>query len=300
MEPIDIRQTSSFAKEGWTRHDLSRAVREGALQRVRRSIYAPPTDMDAEARYLRQIAAACERWHDDCAVSHVSAAVLHGIPVRRNVFDLIHLTRDGPGHGKVKAGVRLHRATLAAHEVTVIGGLRVTSLERTLADLARREPYEWGVVAADAVLRRQGNLELLQDYVDEGRRKPGNGRLRAVLAFADARSESALESMSRVSMARAGVPMPVLQRQITDPGGGWIATGDFAWEDVRVIGEADGRAKYTGDDTGKESADVIMAEKTRDQALVRAGWRPTHWGWDLATNHVALGQHLRAVFSDAA
>lgn len=111
MEPIDIRPTSSFAKEGWTRHDLSRAVREGALQRVRRSIYAPTTDQDAEARYLRQIAAACERWHDDCAVSHVSAAVLHGIPVRRNVFDLIHLTRDGPGHGKVKAGVRLHRAT---------------------------------------------------------------------------------------------------------------------------------------------------------------------------------------------
>lgn len=107
--------------------------------------------------------------------------------------------------------------------------------------------------------------------------------------------------MSRVSMARAGVPMPVLQRQITDSFGGWIATGDFAWEDVRVVGEADGRGKYSPDETDRETAaDVIMAEKKRDQGLVGAGWTPTHWVWDLATNHVALGQHLRAVFSDAA
>lgn len=159
----------------------------------------------------------------------------------------------------------------------------------------------WGVVAADAALRRQGDLALLQDDVDEGRRKPGNERLRAVLAFADGRSESALESMSRVSMARAGIPMPVLQREITDSNGGWIATSDFAWEDIRVVGEADGRGKYSPEDTDRATAaDVIMAEKKRDQALVGALWTPTHWGWDLATNHIALGQHLRAVFKDAA
>lgn len=260
-------------------------------------MYAPADDLDATGEYLRRIAAACHRWHVDCVVSHVSAAALHGIAIRHAARDVVHLTRDGAGHGKERAGVRVHRAPVADGEMSVIGGLRVTSLERTLADLACWEPYEWGVVAADAVLRRQGDAGLLWEYVERGRGRRGIGRLRAVLEFADPRAESALESMSRVSLVRAGIALPDLQRQIVDADGGWVATSDFAWDEYGVVGEADGRGKYLDDAArGTVGADAVMEEKRRDQAILGAGWVPTHWGWELATNHRELGRHLRAVF----
>ena len=40
-----------------------------------------------------------------------------------------------------------------------------------------------------------------------------------------------------------------------------------------VLGEADGRGKYT-DPT------VLYAEKTRQEALERAGWIVVRWTWD--------------------
>lgn len=297
MDPIDVRPAAAFAREGWSPQRLASQVRSGALLRVRRNVYAPAEETDANGDHLRRIAAACQRWHEDCVVSHASAAALHGIAIRRAARAVIHLSRAGAGHGKLKAGVRVHRSDVSDDEITLIGGLRVTSLERTLADLARCEPYEWGVVAADAVLRRQGDTGVLTEYVERWRGRPGIGRLRAVLAFADPRAESALESMSRVSIVRAGIALPDLQRGIADAAGGWVATADFAWEDQGVVGEADGRGKYLDDaDTGTLGADAIMVEKRRDQAILGAGWLPTHWGWDLATNHQELGRHLRAVF----
>ena len=299
MDTPDIRSLDALRREGWTRKDVRGAVEEGTLERIRVGRFVVPAERTyAEDHVLRTIAA----WHarsDDHLVSHTSAAGFHGLPVREPAVAEIHLTRWSTTNGKLTAGVRLHRAKVPDDQVVWLHGVRVTSLERTIADLARWEPFEWGVVAADAALRARAQRPLMAELADQGMRKKNIGRLRQVLAFADERAESAAESMSRVSIARAGLPAPELQFEVHYPdNGGWVATSDFGWPEHRVVGEMDGKQKYTDDPRrGRTAGDVIMDEKGRDALILDCDYTPAHWGWSLATNHKKLGNHLRAVFA---
>lgn len=297
MNAFDLRTTAMFVSEGWSAEELAAAVKGEVLDQVRRGVYGPQQSRDAVARHAVRAAAACVVRHPESVVSHTSAAVLHGLPVRRDSLGEVDLTRWGAEHGKRCAGVRLHRSPLAESEIVELGEVRVTSLERTVADLARVEPYAWSVAAADAALHRQTVPEVLADHVARGRHVPGNRRLREVLAFADGRTESPLESMSRVSMARAGVPMPIPQYQVLDAAGGWIASGDFGWPQFSLLGEADGKGKYVDDPArGRTAADVIELEKNRDHLVENCDWWAIHWGWATACDHVALGDRLRRAF----
>lgn len=297
MTEHDLRRGSAFLAEGWTSAGLARAVANGTLERIRRDVYAPMVALEADDETRRLIAATCKNRHPDAVVSHTSALLMHRLPVRHVAKGTIHLSRSGPEHGKSVKGVKLHRAEVLDTDVVVIEGVRVTSLERTLVDVGRTEPYEWAVAAADAVLRRSADADLLSEMIARAKGLPGVGRLRQALAFADPRSGSVAESMSRVSMARAGLPAPELQVEIVNSRGEWVATSDFGWRALGVVGETDGRGKYV-DDPGRQrtAADVVMNEKTRDQGIVDAGWWPVHWGWDLATDHVRLGDFLRGAF----
>ena len=75
-------------------------------------------------------------------------------------------------------------------------------------------------------------------------RWPNIRQARRVVAFLDARSESAGESVSRVRIADEGLPAPQLQRQITNAYGRAIGRVDFCWDEQRTIGEFDGKIKY--------------------------------------------------------
>lgn len=299
MDTPDIRTVAAFRREGWTKNGLRAAVEDGTLDRVRRGSYAPASERSLLEDHLLRTAAAWGVRSPDHVVSHTSAAVLHGLPVRNAALAEVHLTRWSSCHGNLKAGVRLHRAKVPDGQVVVLHGIRVTCLERTIADLARWEPFEWGVAATDAALRAEAHPQLMVELADQGNRKRNNGRFRQVLAFADARAESTAESMSRVSIARAGLPTPELQFEVHLPErGGWVATSDFGWPEQRIVGEMDGKTKYTADPRrGRTAADVIMDEKQRDALIVECDYTPTHWGWQTACDHRALGRHLRAVFA---
>ena len=49
----------------------------------------------------------------------------------------------------------LHRATLRPHDVVLVDGTPVTSVARTLIDLARSQPLRTSVPAIDAALQRR-------------------------------------------------------------------------------------------------------------------------------------------------
>lgn len=291
MHAPDLRSTADLRAEGWTTQSLSDAVRAGSLVRVARGVYSPPPASPLQAHRVR--AAALTQVRPGAALSHVSAAAWHGLPVRPSALGTVHLTAGGTLHGRCEAGVHLHQTRLSDADTEVVAGVRVTTLTRTVADLARCEPYAWGVIAADAALARGVAPSSLQQQVDLGRGRHGNALLARVLRFADGRSGSPAESLSRVSLARAGLPAPVLQCPVLDAAHGWVATGDFGWPGVRVIGEVDGRTKYADADRGRSATDVIMAEKRREELIRDCGWQVTRWGWDVAGDHVRLGVHLR-------
>jgi very-short-patch-repair endonuclease len=70
--------------------------------------------------------------------------------------------------------------------------------------------------------------------------------------------------------------MPQEQVTIRDDRGNTVGRVDFLWDDVRVIGEADGALKY------QEPSDLYR-EKRREDLLRSLGFQVIRWGWsDLA------------------
>jgi hypothetical protein len=66
--------------------------------------------------------------------------------------------------------------------------------------------------------------------LDRAKRWPGGPAARRVVAFADGRADSVGESRSRVAIAAAGLPTPVLQWEVRAEGtGGFVGRVDFGW-----------------------------------------------------------------------
>lgn len=294
-----LRTCASLRDEGLGPRDIDRLLARGELTRVRRSIYAEPAELDDRDAHARLVRATMPLTHPETVASHMSAAVLHGLPVQFEDLTHVHATREGPGHGRKGSVLWLRNARLPEAERTSVGDVAVTTLERTAFDLARNLSFEWGVIVMDAALRAGADRALLTEMLDQRRRWRGSVMARRVLAFADAKAESPTESLSRVQMMRLGIPRPTLQYQVVLDGQ-VVARTDFGWPDLRTVGEADGREKY-----GRllrpdqEPADAVMAEKRREERIRQAGYWVTRWGWQEACNRAVLGSQLRRAFAHA-
>lgn len=110
-------------------------------------------------------------------------------------------------------------------------------------------------------------------------------RFDSVLALADARIESAGESLSRVVIHQLGFELPEPQVEIRDSVGRLIARVDGLWRSTGLVGEFDGLQKYSGTFAGSTPpTEIVIAEKQREDALRRAGHDVARWTWaDLRT-----------------
>jgi hypothetical protein len=94
-------------------------------------------------------------------------------------------------------------------------------------------------------------------------------------------------------MYEGGFPKPELQRSFSDARGR-IGYVDFAWPDFRIIGEADGDAKYLDAALrGRRTAErVVLDEKIREDRLRALGWTVVRWRWPAAApGGTRLGSH---------
>jgi len=99
-------------------------------------------------------------------VSHVSAAVLHGLRVWGIPSDRVHVTRDRCRTGARRGSrVHAHSAPLDAEDVVMVGGVPTTSVARTVVDIARTAPFEQAVVVADSALENGPDAPLGNDPV---------------------------------------------------------------------------------------------------------------------------------------
>jgi hypothetical protein len=262
--------------EGVTDAELRALRRRGSLVTLRPGAYlGGPTPDDAAAQHLLAVRAALPRLGPDTVLSHTSAAVVHGLPLWSVRLDRVHATRDRASGARRSGVVHLHAAVLHPDEVTLVDGLLVTTVARTLADLGRMLPFEAALVPADAALFR-GLLTpgALATAVDRAAHRWNNGAARRVVAFADGRAESPGETRSRVAIHRLGLPSPVLQKRV-------IGTRvDFYWEEFATVGEFDGKVKYGRClAPGQEPGDAVFAEKRREDALRDHGLEVARWVW---------------------
>ncbi|GAA1177570.1 hypothetical protein GCM10009608_11760 [Pseudonocardia alaniniphila] len=298
VDPLVHRRAQLLAA-GFSPKELRRLLRSGALSAVRPGAYvqgAPPED--TVARHLLLLYAALDELAADAVVSHVSAAVLHGLPVWGIPLDRVHVTRGSRSSGRRGRRVHVHAAPLESDEIVMVGGLTATSPARTLVDLARAVPFEQAVAVADAALHR--HLIAPPDLaaaLAHRPRWPGLPAARRALAFADARSESVGESRSRVAIARAGLPTPVLQWEVRRGDGRFVGQVDFGWPDLRTVGEFDGRAKYGAlVRPGQDPAEVLYREKLREDELRAEDLAVVRWAWPDLDAFGAVAERLRRRF----
>jgi very-short-patch-repair endonuclease len=238
------------------------AVLRGRLVRVRRGFYAEGSGPD--------VTAATAAYRLGAVISHASAAALWGVDVLGRSDPAVHVTRPRRCQGATRAypDTVLHHAGLPTEHVTDRDGIPVTTPARTVIDLARSQPFRAGVVAADSALRRRlCTRDELREVLHSCRSWPGTRTARRVVAFADRRSASPLESISRVAFHDHRLPAPILQALI-----GGLDEVDFLWERYRVIGEADGLMKYT-------DPQVLRKEKLREEGLAQLGFTVFRWTW---------------------
>lgn len=257
---------------------IRRLVRQGVLVPVGRGAYvrAAEVDRDPAGEHALRVAAVLAIARPGPVGSHRSAALIHGLDLLApwQGDGAITVTRPvGLGSGTGRAGVHVHVAALPGGHVTVRGGVRVTSVARTVVDLARTSPFRDGVVVADSALRKGlASKDELLAVVADCAKWPGIQHARLVVDFCDGQSESVLESISRVAFRDHGLPAPELQVWVGGEETGVVGRADFLWRRHQTIGEADGAVKYA--DTTR-----AISQLRRDAELRRAGFQVVHFTW---------------------
>ena len=298
MDPLrpGLSLRRDLLADGLTDAEVRVLRRRGVLSAVRPGAYLHgPEPDDAAVRHLLEIRAALPALGPDTVISHTSAAVVHGLPLWAVRLDRVHATRNR-GSGARRSGVvQLHAAVLLPDEVAVVGGLPVTSVARTIADLGRMLPFEAALVPADgALFRRLVTPDALAAAVERGAHRPRNGDARRVVAFADGRAESPGETRSRVAIRRAGLPAPALQYSTS----GFRC--DFGWEEHGTVAEfpSYGRIKYGRClRPGQDPGDAVFEEKVREDALRDRGLQVVRWIWAELGSFDAPAGRLRRAFA---
>jgi very-short-patch-repair endonuclease/predicted transcriptional regulator of viral defense system len=232
-------------------------IRTGRLHPVGRGVYAVGRpELSGEGRWMAAVLAC----GPDATLSHESAAVLWGVEssegARAHVTVPPHLRRKRPG-------LVVHREALDATEIVSRRGIPVTTVHRTLLDLAKHvgpPTLEAAINAAD----REGltNPERLRRALDGYAGKAGVAALRQVLDRQTfALTDSELERRFLPLARRAGLPLPLT--------GQWLNgfKVDFFWPDLGLVVETDGlRYHRTPAQQGRD--------RLRDQAHAAAGLTP--------------------------
>ena len=294
---MTVKLTRDLTRAGLDTRGIKGLQRDGALSRIRDGAYSERVESDARLAHLQLIEATWPLLGNNAVLSHGSAGAVHGLPLWGSMLQRVSITRSDGGHGERSRNLHAWQWPLAAAEVTTRDDMRVTSIERTAVDVALSLPYERAVAVLDAALHAGADPALLQGIVRAASGRRGVRTTRAALLFADGLAESVGESISRVRMVDVDLPAPTLQFRVLDRFKRFVARTDFCWRERGVVGEFDGAVKYTG--TPAEVAQVVMAEKRREQAIRDAGWWVVRWEWADLANPSAVRERILQAFASA-
>lgn len=222
---VSARQLAAL---GWDRRAVSRRVTAGRLRPMHRGVYAVGHDhVGMSGRYWAAVLAC----GDGAVLSHRPAgAAWKVLPVGSGRIDV---SVPGDGQRREQDGIRVHRrAAFTPADVTMRHGLPITTIERTLLDLAATQPrrtVEQALIKAEA--QRIVDHTTLTALATS--RRPGAPLLRAVLDEPQTETESPLEDLFLELCDKHHLPRPLAQQ--------WIGRhrADFLWPRQKVIVEVD-------------------------------------------------------------
>lgn len=225
---------------------------------VYRGVYAVGHDAPTrEANWTAAVLAAGE----GAVLSHRDAASLWGI--RPNARSVIEVTT--PRSQRPRQGIQFHRSSLPSDEVTIEDGIPVTTVPRTLFDLATvLRPRQLERTLNEAEVRQLWDEISLLDLLRRYPRRPGSRTVRAVLEARNAGAKtirSDLEVQFLEFVDAAGLPEPKMNDEVEG------LEVDAVWREQRVAVELDSRTFHM-------TAAAFETDRERDRKLQAADWRP--------------------------
>jgi len=149
-------------------------------------------------------------------------------------------------------------------DISTVRDLRLTSITRTVADVARRLSVIEATAVFDMALhRRQVTAGQLRQWIASHAGYRGIGNLRQAIELAEPATESPMETRLRLLLVLAGLPKPKVQVSLRDENGIFIARPDLYYPTKRLAIEYDGASHRTS----------IAADNRRQNRLLEAGHR---------------------------
>lgn len=205
---------------------------------------------------------------EEVVLSHATAAAILELPLPVWLADqrLIHVTAPRTVNRPRRRDIQTHYAVLHRDECVEKDGFRVTSPARTYTDVAYRLKVPELVAFGDAMMRKYGisQQELLSTILRR-KRYPGRLKARQCVELLDPRAESPKESELRIMLQSANFPTPSINPDILDRRGQFLARGDIAYEDYRVLVEYDG--EYHAE-MGQRAHDAARRARLREHGWI--------------------------------
>jgi hypothetical protein len=288
-------------RAGLDDNDIRRALKVRLWTRVRWGVYTFTdlwSEKDEVTRHLAAARSVARKLGPTVALSHVSAALDHGLTTWDADLSLVHVTRLDGGAGRTEAGVQHHEGFCVDSEVIEKDGYLVVRPVRAALESAGLMSSEAAVATLDSGLHLERfSAEELDEAFGRMHHWPDTLHLQFAVRFADGRAESVGESRARYLCYTHGLPTPDLQFHVYDEHGGLVGITDMAWEEHRLLGEFDGKVKYGRLlRPGEEPGDAVFREKRRedelrrltDFSMVRLTWADLYRGPETAGRIRAL------------
>lgn len=253
--------------------------------RLHHGIYTDSRDMGEDptdrAQHALLCAASIRALREPAFTFGPSAASLNRLALPNGLLNTVNMVRplghDGRSLSRrITATDHLPPAIvrtlrLSAADVTEVEGVPTVVPALAAVSAAVSVHHDWIVAIMDsAAWKAPASIPAMAAYAQRLQHLAGIGDVRAAMPLVRPGAQTPLESLSRIRLMRCGLPEPRLQVPFYDADG-LIGIVDMYWDDLGVIGEADGLLKYrTGDD--------LLKEKRREDRLRRL--KPViRWDW---------------------
>jgi very-short-patch-repair endonuclease len=260
-------------------HVIDHKLALGRLHRLHRGVYAVGhCRLAREGRWMGAVLAAGE----DAVLSHRAAATLLGLG------HFLHIEVTAPAH-RARPGIDVHTSILPLDEVTAEQGIPVTTVPRTLLDLAAvLPPHRVERAVNEAEVQRHTDHLSLVDLVERYPGRRGLRTIKAILARLEAGvtiTRSELESRFLAFTRQARLASPLLNAHLL----GFEC--DCVWPKQRVIVELDGHATHS-------TREAFEQDRARDRTLQAEGWQVVRVTWrQLHESPEALAADLRKILA---
>lgn len=180
---------------------------------------------------------------------------------------------------------------LAADDIRVREGRRLTSPELTVLDLARWRGLRTALIGLDAARhRRHTNPRQMRRTLAARVGHPGTYLAGVALRLSSEVRQSPLESDFRYLVHMTGLPAPVDQYEVF-AGDILIGRVDFAWPEAMVVVEVDGYEFH-------REYGPFRDDRRRDRLLRSAGWRVLRFTKADFEKPEVVAEEVRAALQD--